>query len=227
MKINELKIEKGININKKDALLVVDIQNDFLPGGALAVDEGNVIIEGVNKVAEKFNKNNAAIIMTQDWHPKGHLSFASSYPDKKPGDEYQSENSAIGPVLWPDHCVQGTQGAEFNKDLDLIFASAIIRKGKNPKVDSYSAFLENDKVEETGLSGYLKSLKIKRVFVCGLALDYCCYYSAMDAVDFGFEKVYMLVDLSKGIDLPPGNISNALENMTKKGIKFAKIDSFY
>ena len=225
MNINELKIEKGIIINEKDALLVVDIQNDFLPGGALAVERGDVIIEGVNNIAEKFNKKNAAIIMTQDWHPKGHLSFASSYPDKNPGDEYQSENAAIGPVLWPDHCVQGTEGAEFNKDLKLIFASAIIRKGRNPKVDSYSAFLENDKVAETGLSGYLKSLKIKRIFVCGLALDYCCYYSAMDAVDFGFEKVYMLVDLSKGIDLPPGNISNALENMTKKGIKFAKIDS--
>ncbi len=226
MKINDLKIKKGIRINEKDALLVVDIQNDFLPGGALAVEQGDSIIDGVNKIAKNFSKNNAAIIMTQDWHPKGHLSFASSYPDKNPGDEYQSKDGAIGPVLWPDHCVQGTKGAEFHKDLNLLFASAIIRKGRNPTVDSYSAFLENDKVVETGLSGYLKSLNIKRIFICGLALDYCCYYSAIDAVDFGFEEVYLLVDLTKGIDLPPGNISASLENMINKGIKFGNIDNF-
>ena len=226
MNINDLKIEKGIKIKEKDALLIVDIQNDFLPAGALAVEQGDIIIEGVNKIAENFSKNNAAVIMTQDWHPKGHLSFASSYPDKNPGDEYQSNDGAIGPVLWPDHCVQGTDGAALHKDLNLVYASAIIRKGRNPTVDSYSAFLENDKIAETGLSGYLKSLKIKRIFICGLALDYCCYYSAMDAVDFGFEEVYLIIDLTKGIDLPPGNISNALEHMIKKGIKFAKIDSF-
>ncbi|TFG27682.1 MAG: bifunctional nicotinamidase/pyrazinamidase [Promethearchaeota archaeon] len=226
MNINELKIEKEIKVKEKDALLVVDIQNDFLPGGALAVEQGDIIIEGVNKIAENFSKNNAAVIMTQDWHPKGHLSFASSYPDKNPGDEYQSNDGAIGPVLWPDHCVQGTNGAALHKDLNLLYASAIIRKGRNPTVDSYSAFLENDKIAETGLSGYLKSLKIKRIFICGLALDYCCYYSAMDAVDFGFEEVYLIIDLTKGIDLPPGNISNALEHMTTKGINFAKRDSF-
>lgn len=224
MKISDLKIEKGVKISNKDVLLVVDIQNDFLPGGALAVKEGDIIIDDVNKTAEIFKKNNATIVLTQDWHPKEHKSFASSHPGKKPGDLYQSEG--IGPVLWPDHCIQGTFGANFHKDLKVNLAMGIIRKGANPNVDSYSAFLENDKKLETGLAGYLKSLKIKCLFICGLALDYCCYYSAMDAIDFGFKEVYFLIDLTKGIDLPPGNISKALESMSKKGIKFAKEESF-
>ncbi len=225
MKIDDLKIENGIVINKYDALLIVDIQNDFIPGGALPVEGGGLIIDGVNKIANKFHNNNATIVLTQDWHPRGHLSFASAHPGKNPGDDFQTEDGSIGPVLWPDHCVQDSKGANFHKNLKVDFASAIIRKGINPKIDSYSGFLENDKKSETGLAGYLNSLKIKRIFVCGLALDYCCYFSAIDGVDFGYE-VSILVDLSKGIDLPPGNISNALENMTNKGVKFAKIESF-
>jgi len=225
MNVNELKIEKGIKINNEDALLVVDVQNDFIPGGSLAVKEGDLIIMGINKIAEKFHMCNATTVLTQDWHPKGHLSFASAHSGKKPGDTFKTDDGAIGPVLWPDHCVQGTKGADFHKDLKVNFASVIIRKGINPRIDSYSAFLENDKRSETGLAGYLKSLKIKRIFVCGLALDYCCYYSAMDGIDLGF-KVFLVVDLSKGIDLPPGNISSALKSTINKGIKFVKVESF-
>ncbi|MFW9894782.1 MAG: bifunctional nicotinamidase/pyrazinamidase [Candidatus Thorarchaeota archaeon] len=214
-----------MKINNSDALIIVDIQNDFIPGGALPVEEGDLIIEGINRVAEIFKRYSTNIILTQDWHPQGHSSFASSHPGKNPGDEYQSEDGAIGPVLWPDHCVQGTQGAEFHKDLNLNLASLILRKGRNPEVDSYSAFLENDKKTETGLAGYLKSNSITRVFICGLALDYCCYYSAMDAVDFGF-RAFFILDLTRGIDLPPGNISNSIENMKKKEIKFVKYQIF-
>lgn len=219
MNLNDLNFEKSIHINPNDALLIVDIQNDFLPEGALAVEEGDQIINGVNNIAKKFGEHNANIILTQDWHPSNHLSFASNHPGKKPGDEYQTE--AIGPVLWPDHCVQGTFGAEFHKDLKIDYAHIIIRKGYNPEIDSYSGFLENDKRSETGLAGLLKSLKIKRIFICGLALDYCCFSTAMDGIDFGFE-VNLIIDLTKGIDLPQGSISNALEHMVQKGVKFSK-----
>ncbi|TFG23557.1 MAG: bifunctional nicotinamidase/pyrazinamidase [Promethearchaeota archaeon] len=211
-----------MQINQNDALLIVDIQNDFLPGGALAVEEGDQIINGINKVAEIFRQHNANIILTQDWHPPNHLSFASNHPGKEPGDEYQSE--AIGPVLWPDHCVQGTYGAEFHKDLKTDLAHVIIRKGYNPEIDSYSGFLENDKKSETGLAGLVNSLKIKRIFICGLALDYCCFSTAMDGIDFGFE-VNLIIDLTKGIDLPQGSISNALKSMVQKGVNFSKEES--
>ncbi len=222
--IETVEFEKNIKITEKDALIIVDIQNDFIPGGALPVEDSDKIIEGINRVANYFKKINRNVILTQDWHPPEHGSFASTHPGKNPGDEFQTENGAIGPILWPDHCVQGTKGAEFHKNLNTALASFIIKKGRNPQVDSYSAFLENDKKTETGLAGYLKSLNIKKVFICGLALDYCCYFSAIDAVNFGFE-VYFLIDLTKGIDLPPGNISNCIENMIQKGIKFVNEES--
>ncbi|MFX1408695.1 MAG: isochorismatase family protein, partial [Promethearchaeota archaeon] len=148
MEIKDLKIERNVNIDKNDALIIVDIQYDFMPGGALPVEEGDQIIEGINKVANKVKKHQAKIVLTQDWHPKNHLSFASNHPGKNPGDEFQTES--IGPVLWPDHCVQGSKGAEFHKDLQTTYASAIIRKGYNPEIDSYSGFIENDKRSETG-----------------------------------------------------------------------------
>jgi nicotinamidase/pyrazinamidase len=220
---SSLTYEKNIKISKEDALLIVDMQYDFMPGGALPVEDGDQIIQGINIIAEKFHINLAKIIFTQDWHPQNHLSFASNHPGKEPGDSYQTE--AIGPILWPDHCVPGTKGAEIHKDLQTTLAHAIIRKGYNPVIDSYSGFLENDKKSETGLAGLLKSLKISRIFICGLALDYCCFATAVDGIDFGF-KVYFLTDLTKGIDNPPGNISKSLEAMFKKGIKFANKNSF-
>ncbi|MFX0186962.1 MAG: bifunctional nicotinamidase/pyrazinamidase [Candidatus Hodarchaeota archaeon] len=223
MNIEDLKIDKEIEINIKDALIIVDMQNDFMPNGALPVEEGDLIVDGINKVADFFKKKNGKVVLTQDWHPKNHKSFASQHLNKNAGDEFQSEG--IGPILWPDHCVQDSIGADFHKDLKKNLADAIIQKGMNPEIDSYSGFIENDKKSETGLANKLRSLGIDKIFVCGLALDYCCYFTAIDGVDLGFE-VYFLVDLTKGIDLPPGNISNSLENMVNKSIKFANKDSF-
>jgi nicotinamidase/pyrazinamidase len=217
--------EKSIKIDEKDALIIVDIQNDFIPGGSLPVEEGDLIIKELNTTAKIFKESRGFVVLTQDWHPNNHLSFASNHPGKNPGYEYTSENGAIGPVLWPDHCVQNSQGALFHKDLKVELANKIIQKGMNPKVDSYSGFQDNDKKSETGLREYLESLNVNRIFVCGLALDYCCYFTAMDGIDFGFD-VYFLVRLTRGIDLPEGNIKNALENMNKKGIKIVKKASF-
>jgi len=223
MSVEKLYHQKNMHIDNTYALIIIDMQNDFMPGGALPVDEGDQIIDSINQISKIFKENNGKIILTQDWHPKNHKSFASNYNNKNPGDEYQSEG--IGPILWPDHCVQGTKGAQFHDKLNIDLAHAIIRKGYNPEVDSYSGFIENDKKSETGLKGYLKALKIKRIFICGLALDYCCYFTALDGIDFGFE-VYFLVNLTRGIDLPPGNISKSLQHMKKKGIKFATKDFF-
>jgi nicotinamidase/pyrazinamidase len=217
--------DKRIKVDKKDALLIIDMQNDFIPGGSLPVEEGDLIIKELNKTAKKFKNAGGIVVLTQDWHPRDHLSFASNHRGKNPGDEFSSENGAIGPVLWPDHCIQNSQGAQFHKDLKIELANKIIQKGMNPKVDSYSGFQDNDKKSETGLRGYLESLNIKQIFICGLALDYCCYFTAMDGVDFGFD-VYFLVNLTRGIDLPEGNIKKALENMNKKGIKIVKKASF-
>ncbi|MFX1573929.1 MAG: bifunctional nicotinamidase/pyrazinamidase [Promethearchaeota archaeon] len=216
----EIKYEKEIKIKEKDALIIVDMQNDFIPGGSLAVEEGDLIINDINDTAEKFKKASAKIVFTQDWHPQNHLSFASNHPEKNPGDEFMSEDGSIGPVLWPDHCVQESQGAEFHKNLKLNLADKIIQKGMNPNVDSYSGFQDNDKKSETGLREYLNSYGIKRIFICGLALDYCCYFTAIDGFDFGYD-VYFLVDLTRGVDLPEGNVKKAIESMKQKGIKFA------
>jgi len=220
--MSDLKIDKNIELGETDALIIVDLQNDFIPGGSLPVEGGDLIINDINELAEIFKKS-GQVILTQDWHPPDHLSFASNHPGKKPGDEYHSKG--IGPVLWPDHCVQNSEGAIFHKDLKTELADKIIQKGMNPDIDSYSGFLDNDKRLETGLGNYLKSQRIKRIFICGLALDYCCYFTAIDGIDFGFE-VYFLVNLTKGIDLPPGNISSSLENMRNKGIKFVAKESF-
>jgi nicotinamidase/pyrazinamidase len=208
-------------VTDKDALIIVDLQNDFIPSGALAVNHGDEIIEPINSLAEKFHDRGNIIVMTQDWHPPGHLSFASSH-DKKPFEPYESEG--IGPVLWPDHCVQGSRGAEFHPDVETRFAKAIIRKGCNPKVDSYSVFIENDMKTYTGASGYLKTLGRTRIFICGLALDYCVYYSTKDGRDLGFEIV-IPIDLSKAIDSPQDHLSNALDLMVKKGARFVKSEN--
>jgi len=223
--MENLNYGKNIEIDKKDALIIVDMQNDFLPGGSLPVEEGDLIIKEINRTAKKFKKNEGLVIFTQDWHPKNHLSFVSNHPGKIRGDEFTSEDGAIGPVLWPDHCIQNTKGAEFHKDIKIDLGDKIIKKGINPNVDSYSGFQDNDKKSETGLREYLNSVKIKRIFICGLALDYCCYFTAMDGVDFGYD-VYFLVDLTRGIDVPEGNVKSVFEKMKKKGIQFANKASF-
>ncbi|MHA1821518.1 MAG: bifunctional nicotinamidase/pyrazinamidase [Promethearchaeota archaeon] len=203
-------------INRDSALIVVDMQYDFLPNGALAVPKGDEIIKPINEFLKVFNDKQGTIIFTQDWHPKDHLSFAENHEGKKAGDPIQTKG--LGPVLWPAHCVQGGPGAEIHKDLDTNLGDLILRKGTNPEIDSYSAFFENDGETRTGLSGYLKDRGIKKIFVCGLALDYCCYYTAKDAKREGFDVIF-LEDLTRGIDIPENNIKNAKDDMEKLGIK--------
>ncbi len=223
MNIGYLRIEQNITVGETDALLIVDIQNDFLPGGALAVEGGHQIIPKVNEIGTYFRQKDCFIALTQDWHPPSHKSFASNQPGKKPGDEY--ENEGIGPVLWPDHCVQGTKGADFHEDLDMGLGTAIIRKGVDPEVDSYSGFRDKKKMRETGLRGYFQSLNCRRIFICGLALDYCVFFSAMDAIEYGFQP-YILIDMTRGINQPEGRIEEVLEEMTMAGVLFANLQSF-
>lgn len=202
-------------MEKDKALIIVDVQNDFCPEGALAVPEGDKIIPIINKLSGKFKKT----VATQDWHPEGHISFAVNHPGKKVYDVI--EYKGIEQVLWPNHCVQGTPGAEFHPDLDTEKVDLILRKGSNPEIDSYSAFQENDKKTLTGLEGYLKFLNVKQTYFCGLALDYCVFYSAMDSKQLGFET-YVIIDATKGIDSPEGNIDKVLREMKESDIKIIK-----
>jgi nicotinamidase/pyrazinamidase len=218
MELGELHLVEDVRVNDSDALIIVDLQNDFMPSGALAVKSGDEIVGPINRLAESFHHHAKLVVMTQDWHPAGHLSFASSH-GMKPYDPYESEG--IGPILWPDHCVQGSLGADFHPHIQVKFANAIIRKGYHVGVDSYSTFIENDKKTSTGLSGYLRTLGKKRIFLCGLALDYCVYHSALDGVDLEF-KVVVLIDLSKAINSPSGRLSEALDSMTKRHVQFTR-----
>jgi len=204
-----------LSIDNRSALLVVDMQHDFLPGGALPVSDGDALLEPIAAYIQHFVKNEGRVLFSQDWHPKGHHSFASTHPGKNPGDPI--DTPGLGPILWPDHCIQNTPGAKIHPDLPVHLGMAIIRKGYHLTIDSYSAFLENDHITKTGLAGLLRDLDVEKLFVCGLALDYCCYYSAIDAKEFGFD-VYFLKSLTRGIDLPPGNIAQALETMENRGI---------
>src|ERR1700736_4488128 len=164
-----------------DALLVIDLQNDFCPGGALAVTGGDEIVPLVNLLAEKFSH----VLLTQDWHPANHISFASAHPGSMP---YQTISAPYGrQTLWPDHCVQGTPGADFHPALLVPHAELILRKGFRSNIDSYSAFLENDHFTATGLAGYLRERGLRRLFLCGLAYDFCVRYSAIDGAALGFE----------------------------------------
>ncbi len=183
-----------IPIRDSDVLVVVDLQNDFCPGGALAVPKGDEIVPLVNRLGRAFPN----VVLTQDWHPRGHQSFASVHPGTAPHDLVQFSYGAQ--MLWPDHCVQGTSGAEFHPDLDLPSATLIIRKGFRPAIDSYSAFFENDRTTQTGLAGYLRERGLKRVFLAGLAFDFCVGYSAIDAVRQGFAAL-VLEDACRAIDV--------------------------
>jgi nicotinamidase/pyrazinamidase len=192
------------------ALLVIDVQNDFCPDGALAVTGGDEIVAGINDDMAKFD----AVILTQDWHPAGHSSFASTHAGAGP---YDMMEMAYGPqVLWPDHCLQGTQGAAFHPMLETDCADLIIRKGYNPAIDSYSAFFENDHETPTGLEGYLKTRGITEVTLVGLALDFCVNYSAVDAARLGF-KVQVRTDLCRAIDLN-GSLAGARKAMEDAGV---------
>ena len=196
----------------QDLLLVVDPQNDFCPGGALAVPEGDEIMPRINRLAERFNH----VVVTQDWHPAGHGSFASSHSGKAP---FETVEMAYGTqVLWPDHCVQGTPGAAFHRDLALPQAELIIRKGFRKEIDSYSAFYENDRRTPTGLAGYLRERGVSRLHICGLATDFCVAYSAQDAASEGFEVV-VLEDACRAIDLE-GSLAAAMTAMREAGVAF-------
>ncbi len=192
------------------ALIVIDVQNDFCPGGALAVAEGDVIVPGINALMDDFD----AVVLTQDWHPAGHSSFASSHDGKDPMTLIEMP---YGPqVLWPDHCVQGSVGAAFHKDLLTDPADLIIRKGYNPAIDSYSALFENDHTTPTGLHGYLETRGIKDLTIVGLATDFCVNFSAVDAVKLGYA-VTVRTDLCRGIDLD-GSMQAALAGMADAGV---------
>ena len=194
----------------RDILIVVEMQNDFCPGGALAVPQGDEIVPTVNRLAAEF----AHVILTQDWHPPGHASFASSHAGKQP---FQTIELAYGQqILWPDHCVQGTQGAAFHSGLDVPHAELVIRKGFRSGIDSYSAFRENDRRTPTGLAGYLKERGFERVTLCGLATDFCVLYSAIDGREAGFE-VKVVTSACRGIDVD-GSLGRALHSMAEAGV---------
>ena len=198
-----------------DVLVIVDVQNDFCPGGALAVPGGDAVVPVINRISPAF----AQVVLAQDWHPPGHQSFASSHPGRQP---FETIEAAYGPqTLWPDHCVQDTPGAAFHADLETVRAEMIIRKGYRAEIDSYSAFFENDRTTATGLRGYLHERGLGRVFLCGLATDYCVTFSAIDAAKDGFEVV-VIEDACRGIDLD-GSLATAREAMTQAGVRF--IDS--
>ncbi|WP_455367676.1 bifunctional nicotinamidase/pyrazinamidase [[Eubacterium] cellulosolvens] len=216
MRIEDLKLLSKVRVKGGDALIIVDMQNDFIPPGALSVKGGDEIISSINTLSELFHRGGNVITLTQDWHPPRHMSFASSH-NMKPYQAFESDG--VGPVLWPDHCVQGTWGASFHPSIKTDFATAIVRKGFHPNVDSYSTFIENDKKTYTGLSGYLISRGVKGIFLCGLALDYCVYYSAVDGLDQGF-RVVVVIDLCKAINSPPSHLSKALDQMVEKGVQF-------
>jgi nicotinamidase/pyrazinamidase len=195
---------------EQDVLLVVDVQNDFCPGGALAVPGGDEIVPIVNRLARDF----AHVVLTQDWHPSGHSSFASAHPGRQPFEAIELPYGTQ--VLWPDHCVQGAPGAAFHPGLDIPHAELVLRKGYHPAIDSYSAFRENDRRTATGLAAYLKERGFARVTLCGLATDFCVLYSALDAAAAGFAATVVL-EGCRGIDRD-ASIAGALDDMRAGGV---------
>jgi nicotinamidase/pyrazinamidase len=207
----EAQASSKVKPGGRDVLLVVDVQNDFIPGGALAVKAGDAIVPLVNQLAAAFEH----VILTQDWHTPGHVSFASAHPGKKP---FETITLGYGPqVLWPDHCVQGTPGADLHKGLKVPHAELIIRKGYRKQMDSYSAFYEADGKTPTGLTGYLKDRGLKKVYLVGLATDFCVAWSALDARKAGFEAA-VIEDATRGIDAG-GSLAKAWTDMTGAGVQ--------
>lgn len=194
------------------ALLLIDIQNDFCPGGALAVPDGDAIVSVVNRLSGKAS----CVIQTQDWHPSDHSSFASNHEDKDPYNEITMNYGTQ--VLWPDHCVQGTEGADFHPELEQNRSQLIVRKGFRPHIDSYSAFFENDHETPTGLHGYLQERGTKELYLAGLATDFCVKWSALDARKLGY-KVHLISDAVRGIDLN-GSVDQAMTEMEEAGVLF-------
>jgi len=194
-----------------NALLVVDIQNDFVPGGALPVPDGNAVVPVANRLMAQFE----LVLATQDWHPPNHGSFASQHPGRKPGDVV--ELNGLPQVLWPDHCVQGTPGADFVPQLDVSSVHKVFRKGTDPTIDSYSGFFDNGHRRATGLGDYLRECGIKRIHIVGLTTDYCVKFTALDARRLGLETCVVREGV-RGIDVRPGDCERALEELAAAGV---------
>jgi len=204
-----------MKITDRDALLIIDVQNDFCPGGALPVPHGDEVVPIINRLSPLFH----CVVLTQDWHPRGQLSFASRHPGKEP---FSTTKVAYGEqTLWPDHCIEGTDGAAFHKDLDTTRARLILRKGFRQEIDSYSAFQENDRETKTGLAGYLREWGIERVFLVGLAYDYCVRHSAVEARAAGFEAV-VIEDACRAIDLN-GSVEATRKEFLHRGVKQVRV----
>jgi len=197
------------------ALVLVDLQNDFLPGGALAVPRGDEVIPIANRLQPRFG----LVVATQDWHPPGHGSFASTRPGRKPGE--LAELAGLPQVLWPDHCVQGTAGAAFAPTLTMARVEAIVRKGTDPAIDSYSGFFDNGHRKSTGLGDYLKGRGATDLYVLGLATDYCVKFTALDAVRLGF-RTFLVQDGCRGVELSRGDVARALDEARKAGVQIVQ-----
>jgi nicotinamidase/pyrazinamidase len=195
-----------------NCLLIVDIQNDFLPGGALAVPEGDAVIPLINRLQDRFD----LVLATQDWHPPDHGSFAASHPGHKVGDVIELDG--IPQILWPVHCVQNTPGAQFSTALDTTRFARVFRKGVDRRIDSYSTFFDNAKRRSTGLADFFREQNVHEIFICGLATDYCVRFSALDAVELSFP-VTVIEDACRGVNLQPDDSANALRELRKVGAK--------
>ncbi len=193
------------------ALILVDLQNDFMPGGALAVEEGDEVVAIANYLAPRFD----LVVATQDWHPANHGSFASSHPGKKPGD--QIKLNGIDQILWPNHCIQNTTGAEFHPNLHHKSINRVFQKGTNLNIDSYSGFYDNNRQASTGLTLWLKEQRVDQVYIMGLATDYCVKFTALDSLKEGF-KTFLITDGCRGVNLNSGDVALALSQMSEAGV---------
>lgn len=195
----------------KRALIIVDVQNDFIPGGALPTRNGEEVVPVINRVEPLFE----LVVATQDWHPPNHGSFASNHPGHKPGEVIELDG--LQQILWPDHCVQGSRGAEFHRELDVSRIDRVVRKGTDPRIDSYSTFFDNGRKKSTGLELYLRENDVTEVWIGGLATDYCVLWSARDAVELGFAT-HVIADACRGVELNAGDIDRAFDEMRARGI---------
>jgi nicotinamidase/pyrazinamidase len=200
-----------------NALIIVDVQVDFCPGGALPVPEGDRVVPVINRLQSQFD----LVVATQDWHPANHISFAANHPGRNPGEVLALPG--IQQVLWPVHCVQHHDGADFHPDLDLSRLNQVIRKGEDPKIDSYSGFFDNQRRRQTGLEDYLRVQNANDVYVCGLATDYCVKFTALDAKSLGFTT-HCVADATRGVNLAPGDVERALEEMRAAGVRIVTSD---
>lgn len=207
----------AIDSRTKRALLVIDVQNDFCPGGALAVPEGDRVVPVINRLMPLF----PLVVATRDWHPEGHISFASRHAGKKPTDSVSVYG--VDQLLWPDHCIMASSGAAFHPKLDMRPVNLILNKGTRKDLDSYSAFFENDRKTSTGMESYLKGLGFSEVYVCGLAEDVCVFFTAADAKRLGF-RTYVVADAVRGVDTPSGSLVSARKKMEGDGITYVSSD---